>query len=77
MQMYYYISSLKGKGEKLYAKHVIRGAQFLLFNQKVLVITYNRSQESQNTYGVFTGFLRRKRVASSCQECPENPSITV
>lgn len=52
MQMYYYISSLKGKGEKLYANHVIRGAQFLLFNQKVLVITYNRSQESQNTYGV-------------------------
>ena len=34
MQMYYCISSLKDKGEKLCATHVIRGTQFLLFNQK-------------------------------------------
>lgn len=67
MQMYYFISSLKDKGEKLCTIHVIRGTPFLLFNQKWCVTKHMWS---------VTEFLRR-RVASSHQKCPENPSVTV
>lgn len=50
MQMYYYISSLKDKGEKLYANYRIRGAQFLLFSQKECWLLPTTEAKSHKTH---------------------------